>query len=168
MKTRTSTINAGPGLMRKASMNGTVLVPFTRTKPVRRSPPPTHPLKVVDVTTSSTLKVGVIFGMLNSIVPEIGGTAINAGTPPTLTITDTRYVLMEVTVDDDGIATDADIYLSATIPADDDTTGQIVLAYITYTAASGGTPASMVISQSVTHSLRHQMCGSEIHNFWAV
>lgn len=60
-----------------------------------------HPLKVKDATASGTVQVVVVPGTASYVVPTIGGTPITAGTPPTLTITASGFVVMKTTWESD-------------------------------------------------------------------
>jgi|SRR5690606_10183921 len=50
-----------------------------------------HPFKLLDVSTSGSLKIRVYHGYVNGEMPTMGGTSLNHSTPPTDTITATTY-----------------------------------------------------------------------------
>lgn len=91
-------LRAGPGLLLSGSGRGAVLTPFQRTKIARRVATVT-PFKIDDASTTSggttTLKLGVVSGTVNGVVPTLGGTALDATPAPTLTITATRYLWLK-------------------------------------------------------------------------
>ena len=127
--------------------------------------PTPHPFKLSEASVGTTLKVRVKFGMVNSITPTGMG-----GTDPDLllTVTATKYVVLEVTTGTDGIATSAAISLQTTVAADNAPSAKQALGLVTYTAAAGAVPASIAFSQVVAGSLRHQRCGDTQHLFGGV
>jgi hypothetical protein len=148
------TINVGPGLMRKASLGGVVITPFTRSRPVQSSPAvSTHPVKLSDATAAEVAKVKIQFGMVNGIIP--GGMGDPSETSLTLTVASSGLVVLAVTTNTTGVATSATIYISANSPADTSTLGHIALGYVTKNTG----PVSVTCSQSVSGSLQHQKCG---------
>jgi len=121
-----------------------------------------HPFLVYDASSGGTPKVGVIFGQINSITPTIGGTALDNATPPELTVA-TGVVYLRAEVDGNGLVIAVIVANAAALPANTSTYGYITLATVT----ASGTEVT-AISQSVTHSLGHQKCGTTTHNFWGV
>lgn len=126
-------------------------------RPMFGAPPETaanlHPFKVRNASTGGVAKVRVRFGQVNNVTPDNVDTAITVATGD---------VYLDCTVDGDGQVTAVTIS-NGTVPADTATHAYKVLATVT---ASGGNVT--VINQSVTHSLGHQMCGEDVHNFWGV
>ena len=157
--------NGGGGL-RKAFGGGTVFAyPEKRRARPSLGSATTHPFLLSDGSVGSTLKVRIKFGMVNSLTPTGMG-----GTDPDLllTVTATKYVVLEVTTVADGIATSAAISLQTTVAADTATSAKQALGLVTYTAAAGAVPASIAFSQVVAGSLRHQRCGGAQHLFGGV
>lgn len=121
-----------------------------------------HPFLVSDASTGGSAYVRVRFGQVNSVTPTIGGTALDHASPPSLAVV-SGVVYLVVTTDGDGLVTAAGIGNAASLPASDATYGYLTLAAVT---VSGG--AVTALSQSVTHSLGHQKCGTTVHNFWGL
>lgn len=120
------------------------------------------PFEVVDASSAGAAKVSVTFGQVNSITPKIGGTALDAATPPLLTVI-TGVVYLNCTLDTAGVVTAVVVANAATQPANTATHGYITLANVT--VASNAITA---LSQAVSYSLQCRRCGvSDIH-FWAV
>ena len=142
--------------------------------PNKRPAAATRPLQVQNATTGAVPRVSVVFGMLNNLVPTIGGLGINTTSgsppvPPSLDITATGFVVLAVTTNVTGTATAATIAWSGfPLPGDTATLGHIALAFVSYYAASGGNPARIEISDNVSNSLQHQQCGGTTHLFGAV
>lgn len=161
-----SNVTSGGGL-RKAFGGGSVFsIPETkRQRPSFGGATPTHPFKLSDATVGTTLKVRVKFGMVNSLTPTGMG-----GTDPDLllTVTATKYVVLDVETDIDGLAITATITLETTVPDATSTHGYIALGLVTYTAAGGAVPAYITCNQSVAGSLWHQQCGATTHLFGSV
>lgn len=114
------------------------------------------------VYQSSASKVKVVFGQVNSITPTIGGTALDAGTAPELTISVDGVIYLDVTVDGSGAPTAVTVNNAATIPANNSTHGRITLA--TVTDSSG----ILTLNQSVTQSLQIAKCGVSTYYFGGV
>jgi len=151
----------GPGVRRRQWAGGTTLeaAPGVTLRDVAQG----HPFLVTDASTESVAKVAVQFGQVNSITPTIGGVALDDASTPVLTVSTSGVIYLAVVVDVDGIVTAVTVNNAATLPAADATHGYITLATV---AVSGA--AITALNQSVTHSLGHQKCGTDIHNFWGV
>ncbi len=66
-------INVGPGLMRKSSMNGVVITPFTRSRPAQSSPGAEAPVYPFDLTledAGSTFTGKFRPGTVNGLIPS--------------------------------------------------------------------------------------------------
>lgn len=148
-----SMINAGPGLIRAAGRNGTVLTPYQRAKAFRRTSI-ARTLLVHDTSEVSDPKVSVTVGQINGITPTIGGTAISATTPPTLSVV-TGSVHLHATIDTDGLITALTIENAATRPDDTDVDGYLTLALVTVT--SGAIASLQPVAWNL---LQMQVCGS--------
>ena len=119
-----------------------------------------YPFKV---QKSGTATVRVIFGQVNSITPTIGGTALDAATPPNLTITTGGVVYLECTINGSGNVTAVAVKNASSLPAATSGYAYITLATVTY---SGG--AVTALAQSVTHSMQCAKCGATTYYFGAV
>lgn len=119
-----------------------------------------YPFKV---QKSATAKVRVIFGQVNSITPTIGGTALDAASPPELTITTSGVVYLECSIDGSGNVTAVAVKNASSLPSASSSKAYITLATVTY---SGG--AVTAISQAVTTSLQCAKCGATTYYFGSV
>lgn len=156
---RGDNVMAGYGLRRASSSEGVMLSAGTGG---RGGSSAAHPFQVLGANTSTEPKISVVFGQVNSITPTIGGYAIGTDDPPALRVA-TGVVYLAVILNANGAITSASIHNDATLPTADATHGYLTLAMVTVTSN-----AVTAISQSVTHSLGHQKCGSKTHNFWGV
>lgn len=95
-------------------------------------------------------------GDVENIIPTIGGTLINAATPPQLTVV-TGSVYLECTMDAAGALTAAEIKNAASLPADTSTLRYRQLG--TVTVNSGPPIVTTVTAQTVTTSVSHKLCG---------
>lgn len=162
-----SAASGSPGMRRQSFGGGTILKRIEQIK--RRgggASVSTHPFKLSEASDGATLKVRIKFGMVNSLTP--GGMGDVAEPDLILTVTATKYVVLDVTTSTSGLATSAAISLETTVAADTATSGKQALGLVTYTAAAGAVPASIAFSQVVAGSLRHQRCGSTQHLFGSV
>lgn len=160
---RSITPRSGPGVLVKLTANGAT---FSGAGPGNTTSEMTHPFQVVDASTETQAKVRVVFGQVHSVTPTIGGDPLDADPddPPLLNVENgVVYLAVVLDADDDYAITSASIHCDGTLPDEDATHGYITLA--TVTVDDGVLTA---INQSVTHSLGHQKCGEDTHNFWAV
>lgn len=154
---RSITLVNGPGVRVRHWAGGTTL----EAAKAKAASAATHPFQVVDASTAApAAKVRVVFGQVNSITPTIDATYLDYD--PTLTVV-SGVVYLKVNLDGDGLVASAEIGNAAALPADTATEGHLTLANVNVAA-----DAVIAISQSVTHSLGHQKCGEDIHNFWGL
>jgi hypothetical protein len=121
-----------------------------------------HPFKVYNASSGSVPAVRVRFGQVDSVTPTIVSVKLNDIDPPILRVS-SGVVYLKVTVNKDGAVTSAEIGNASELPKATDTEGYITLASI-YVKEGVVT----TISQSVTHSLQHMLCGINQHLFGAV
>lgn len=86
-------ITGAAGLLSSGFSGGSTLAALGLPPVIRRNPP--SPFRIYDASSGATLKLGVVSGTVNGQVPTLGGTALNNATPPTLTITATRYLWLK-------------------------------------------------------------------------
>lgn len=160
---RSITPRGGLGVRVSTTANGTTFSAAEQSAGRGGAAEGDHPFKVTDATDATNGRVSVVFGQVNSVTPTIGGTALNAGPDPIVLANGTWVIYLKVTVDAEGLITAAIIDATYPLPANDETYGHLTLAIVTVAAN-----AVTAIHQSVTHSLGHQKCGVEVHNFWGI
>lgn len=93
----------------------------------------------LSVQTAGSDKVYIIPGSVNQLIPTVSGTYIDASPRPTITISASGYIILEVSrVAGQPFPNSPVIYYSATIPSDTTSKGYFNLASITVT----GTPST--------------------------
>lgn len=153
---RRGTPIAGPGLLSRVTSQGTVLTPAP-SRPVR-SVPQSYPFRVVQV---DGLKVRIIPGRINDLMPVIGATALNASTPPELTVVTTSPFVAAAVVTD---LTTGTISVPEVVNIDDMTptvsgttrTAFLLLAELTYSSG-----AISGISQNRFWNIRYSTWANE-------
>jgi len=114
-----------------------------------------HPFKV----RLSGLKFKVTAGTVNSKMPTLDGTALDAGTAPEKTISSTGHVYLKC-AHSSGAAfpNTVTVEYASSVPADDDTYGYVDIATITVTSG-----AAKKTSQAISTSLYGDRlkCGSD-------
>jgi len=94
---------------------------------------PDIPLSVQTVTES---KVSIIPGSVNQLIPTVGGTYIDAIPRPTISVSASGYIILEVSrVAGQPFPNNPIIYWSATIPSDTTSKGYFNLASVTITGS---------------------------------
>jgi hypothetical protein len=94
---------------------------------------PSIPLTVQSGTEG---KVYIIPGTVNQLIPKIDGTYIDATPSPTITVSDSGYIILRVErVANQPFPNNPIIYYNATIPADTTTYGHFALASVTKTGS---------------------------------
>ena len=84
-------------------------------------------------------KVYIVPGSVNQLIPTVSGTYIDASPRPTITVSASGYIILEVSrVAGQPFPNNPIIYWSATIPSDTNSNGYFNLASVTVT----GTPAT--------------------------
>jgi hypothetical protein len=123
-------------------------------------------LQAVDASASGTAKVTVTFGQYNSVTPTIGGTALDAATPPQLTVTVSGVIYAEITMTDSttpsSIST-VTIQNAASLPSATDTLGYQTIATVTIL---GG--AVTALNNALAGSQSLLKCGDTTYTFGSV
>jgi hypothetical protein len=125
------------------------------------------------VQLAETGKVYVIPGSVNQLIPTVGGTYIDAIPRPTISVSASGYIILEVSrVAGQPFPNSPVIYYSATIPSDTSSKGYFNLASVTVT----GTVATG-LSISVTNYRspyigavsvgRQKFGGTATYHWWA-
>lgn len=155
-----------------------------------------EPLTVRNASTESDAKISVLAGTVNSWEPKIwDGSALRALTytsgdppaPPTITITQSGFILLAVEVNRNGTITQVRVVFSPSIPADigpddnyavatentaqdpdaDAGVGYLPLAQITYTApVLPATVGTIGISLLNVGSKGYELASDDSHRFW--
>lgn len=134
---------AGAGNRVSTFANGTIAT-TPRQQPWRWKP--NVPFRLVGfVDTGPTSKIIVRPGMVNNLVPTIGGTSIAAMPPPALTVSgSTGVVYLKATVDAAGTITALVIQNGTSVPADTTTAPIYKYKLIGSWTASGGAFTSVM------------------------
>jgi len=125
------------------------------------------------VQLAETGKVYVVPGSVNQLIPTVGGTYIDALPRPTISVSASGYIILEVSrVANQPFPNNPIIYYSATIPSNTSSNGYFNLASVTVT----GTPSSG-LSISVTNYRspyigavsvgRQKFGGTATYHWWA-
>ena len=90
------------------------------------------------VQLAETGKVYVIPGSVNQLIPTVGGTYIDAIPRPTISVSASGYIILEVSrVAGQPFPNSPVIYYSATIPSNTSSNGYFNLASVTVTGTAG-------------------------------
>ena len=90
------------------------------------------------VQLAETGKVYVIPGSVNQLIPTVGGTYIDAIPRPTISVSASGYIILEVSrVANQPFPNNPIIYYSATIPSNTSSNGYFNLASVTVTGTAG-------------------------------
>lgn len=127
---------------------------------------PLHPFKVVDISdVGHPRRIKVSPGLINSTVPQIGGTDIDSIPAPTLDLPSntSRSLFAKLTVTTAGVLSSVELVLMTSDPTD----SSAILGYQKIAVITTETAITNVV-QYVTSSLGYRRCRSSDHVFWAL
>ncbi len=160
---RGDNVVAGPGVRKTNVGTATIL-----TATPRGDSTASHPYRVSNASAGGAVAISVRLGLLNSIVPTLGGgDTIDASPAPTLGVGSDYdgWLILATDTNADGIATAADLFLAEEIPENTSARGHLPIARVQTVA---GALVNLAANQLVFQTLRHRMCGAAQHDFWGV
>jgi len=125
------------------------------------------------VQLAQTGKVYVIPGSVNQLIPTVGGTYLDAIPRPTISVSASGYIILEVSrVANQPFPNNPIIYYSATIPSNTSSNGYFNLASVTVTGTVG-TGLSITVTNYRSPYIgavsvgRQKFGGSATYHWWA-
>jgi hypothetical protein len=153
-------INQGSGYTYEKSLNGVSLDILPQASGSNN-----HPFKVILVKDGTTWKFKVVPGTVNSKVPTLDGTLLDAATPPTKSLgSASGYVYLDLEYEEGlGFPKTALVKYETTVPADTDTKSHVALAYVDFTGSIPKKTAQYVSTSLWGERLK---CGSSTAEYY--